>query len=70
MEDLALIAATTVLRVKLVSLEVVTVSVVTPLIVMPHSKAWYIAKDSEVDGLGLVHSDARAHKLAPAQPME
>ncbi len=37
-----------------------TTSVVTPLIVMPHSKAWYIAKDSEVDGLGLVHSDARA----------
>lgn len=37
-----------------------TTSVVTPLIVMPHTKAWYIAKDSEVDGLGLVHSHARA----------
>lgn len=37
-----------------------TTSVVTPLIVMPHSKAWYVAKDSEVDGLGLVHSDARS----------
>jgi hypothetical protein len=33
---------------------------VTPLIVLPHSQAWYIAKDSEVDGLGLVHSDARS----------
>lgn len=37
-----------------------TTSVVTPLIVLPHTKAWYIAKDSEVDGLGLVHSHARA----------
>jgi len=37
-----------------------TTTTVTPLIVMPHSKAWYIAKDDEVDGLGLVHSDARA----------
>ncbi|HET6407396.1 MAG TPA: PKD domain-containing protein, partial [Chthoniobacteraceae bacterium] len=37
-----------------------TTSVVTPLIVMPHTKAWYVAKDSEVDGLGLVHSDARS----------
>jgi len=37
-----------------------TTAVVTPLIVMPHTKAWYIAKDAEVDGLGLVHSDARA----------
>lgn len=37
-----------------------TTSVVTPLIVLPHSKAWYIAKDSEVDGLGLVHSDSRS----------
>jgi Calx-beta domain/PKD domain len=27
---------------------------------MPHTKAWYVAKDSEVDGLGLVHSDARS----------
>ena len=37
-----------------------TTSSVTPLITLPHSQAWYIAKDSEVDGLGLVHSDARA----------
>ncbi|HEX2750920.1 MAG TPA: PKD domain-containing protein, partial [Verrucomicrobiales bacterium] len=37
-----------------------TTSTVTPLIVMPHTKAWYIAKDDEVDGLGLVHSDARS----------
>ncbi len=37
-----------------------TTSTVTPLITLPHSQAWYIAKDSEVDGLGLVHSDARA----------
>ncbi len=37
-----------------------TTSAVTPLIVMPHTRAWYIAKDSEVDGLGLVHSDARS----------
>lgn len=33
---------------------------VTPLIVLPHTQAWYIAKDSEVDGLGLVHSDSRS----------
>ncbi|MES2708303.1 MAG: Calx-beta domain-containing protein [Verrucomicrobiota bacterium] len=37
-----------------------TTSTVTPLIVMPHTQAWYIAKDDEVDGLGLLHSDARA----------
>ncbi len=37
-----------------------TTYTVTPLIVLPHSQAWYIAKDSEVDGLGLVHSHARA----------
>ena len=37
-----------------------TTSSVTPLITLPHSQAWYIAKDSEVDGLGLVHSDARS----------
>ncbi len=37
-----------------------TTSSVTPLVVLPHSQAWYIAKDSTVDGLGLVHSDARA----------
>ncbi len=37
-----------------------TTSTVTPLVVLPHSQAWYIAKDTDVDGLGLVHSDARA----------
>ncbi len=37
-----------------------TTATVTELIVMPHTKAWYIAKDAEVDGLGLVHSDARS----------
>ncbi|MBP7948601.1 MAG: PKD domain-containing protein [Verrucomicrobiales bacterium] len=36
-----------------------TTTTVTPLVVMPHTKAWYLAKDDEVDGLGLVHSDAR-----------
>jgi hypothetical protein len=37
-----------------------TTTTVTPVITLPHSQAWYIAKDSEVDGLGLVHSHARA----------
>jgi hypothetical protein len=37
-----------------------TTSVVTPLVVLPYTQAWYIAKDSEQDGLGLVHSHARA----------
>jgi hypothetical protein len=37
-----------------------TTSTVTPLVVLPHTQAWYIAKDDEQDGLGLVHSDARA----------
>ena len=37
-----------------------TTSSVTPLITLPHSQAWYIAKDAEVDGLGLVHSHARS----------
>lgn len=37
-----------------------TTSTVTPVITLPYSQAWYIAKDSEVDGLGLVHSHARA----------
>lgn len=31
----------------------------TPLIVLPHTREWYEAKDSEVDGLGLVHSHSR-----------
>ncbi|MFM1769491.1 MAG: hypothetical protein RJA22_2020 [Verrucomicrobiota bacterium] len=34
-------------------------TVVTPLVVLPHTRQWYEAKDSEVDGLGLVHSDSR-----------
>lgn len=37
-----------------------TTTTVTPLVVLPHTKAWYVAKDAEVDGLGLVHSHARA----------
>ncbi len=37
-----------------------TTTSVTPLIVLPHSKDWYIAKDAEVDGLGLVHSHSRS----------
>jgi hypothetical protein len=37
-----------------------TTSTVTPVITLPYSQAWYIAKDSEVDGLGLVHSHARS----------
>jgi hypothetical protein len=32
---------------------------VTSLLTLPHTVAWYKAKDSEVDGLGLVHSDSR-----------
>lgn len=32
----------------------------TPLVVLPHTLAWYIAKDAEVNGLGLIQSDARA----------
>lgn len=35
-------------------------SVFTPVVVMPHTLRWYLDKDGEVDGLGLVHSDARA----------
>jgi hypothetical protein len=37
-----------------------TTTTVTPVITLPYSQAWYIAKDDEVDGLGLVHSHARA----------
>ena len=33
---------------------------VTPPVRLPHTEAWYIAKDAEVDGLGLEHADARA----------
>jgi hypothetical protein len=31
----------------------------SPLVVLPHTREWYEAKDDEVDGLGLVHSDSR-----------
>ncbi len=37
-----------------------TTTVVTPLVMLPHTKEWYIAKDEEIDGLGRVHSDARS----------
>ena len=44
---------------------------VTSLLVLPHTVAWYKAKDGEVDGLGLVHTDsrnaARAAGYDPAQ---
>ncbi|PAW61704.1 MAG: hypothetical protein B9S37_04500 [Verrucomicrobiia bacterium Tous-C3TDCM] len=32
---------------------------VTPTIVMPHTSTWYLAKDAEVDGLGLMQSHGR-----------
>lgn len=32
---------------------------VTAVVTLPHTVAWYKAKDAEVDGLGLVHSDSR-----------
>ncbi len=32
----------------------------TPVVVLPHTREWYEAKDDEVDGLGLVHSDSRS----------
>ena len=32
---------------------------VTSLVTLPHTLAWYKAKDAEVDGLGLIHSDSR-----------
>ena len=35
----------------------------TPLVMLPHTQKWYIDKDIEVNGLGLVHSDARAGAL-------
>ncbi|WP_367873268.1 Calx-beta domain-containing protein [Luteolibacter sp. Populi] len=42
-----------------------TTATVTPLIVLPQTLAWYIAKDSEVDGLGTMQTQARtaARKL-------
>lgn len=33
---------------------------VTPVLMLPRTVAWYKARDAEVDGLGLVHTDARA----------
>ncbi len=33
---------------------------VTPLIVLPQTLKWYQDKDSEVDGLGVIHNQARA----------
>ncbi|MES2997445.1 MAG: Calx-beta domain-containing protein [Verrucomicrobiota bacterium] len=32
----------------------------TPLVTLPHTTKWYIDKDGEIDGLGQVHTDARA----------
>lgn len=32
----------------------------TPLVTLPHTQKWYIDKDSDVNGLGLVHDDSRA----------
>ena len=32
---------------------------VTSLVTLPHTLAWYKAKDAEVDGLGLIHTDSR-----------
>jgi hypothetical protein len=37
-----------------------TTATVTPLITLPQTLAWYIAKDSEVDGLGTMQTQARA----------
>ena len=37
-----------------------TTATVTPLIVLPQTLKWYQAKDTEVDGLGVVHTQARA----------
>ncbi len=34
-------------------------TVVTPLVVLPHTREYYEDKDTIVDGLGLLHSDAR-----------
>ncbi len=42
-----------------------TTTTVTSLVTLPHTMAWYKAKDSEVDGLGLIHTESRneARKL-------
>ncbi len=48
-----------------------TTTTVTSLATLPHTMAWYKAKDSQVDGLGLIHNDSRdaARRLGydPAQ---
>ncbi|MCW1925002.1 tandem-95 repeat protein [Luteolibacter arcticus] len=36
-----------------------TTTTVTSLVTLPQTMAWYKAKDAEVDGLGLVHTDSR-----------
>jgi hypothetical protein len=42
-----------------------TTTTVTSLVTLPHTMAWYKAKDSAVDGLGLIHTESRneARKL-------
>ncbi|WP_035616024.1 Calx-beta domain-containing protein [Haloferula sp. BvORR071] len=42
-----------------------TTTTVTSLVTLPHTMAWYKAKDSQVDGLGLIHTESRneARKL-------
>ncbi|MCW1921047.1 putative Ig domain-containing protein [Luteolibacter arcticus] len=37
-----------------------TTTTVTSLVTLPHTMAWYKAKDSEVDGLGLIHNESRS----------
>ena len=36
-----------------------TTTSVTSLLTLPHTMAWYKAKDSQVDGLGLIHNESR-----------
>ena len=46
-------------------------STVTSVLTLPHTVAWYKAKDEEVDGLGLVHTDSRnAAKAAGYDPAQ
>ncbi|MEK7952070.1 Calx-beta domain-containing protein [Luteolibacter soli] len=42
-----------------------TTTTVTSLVTLPHTMAWYKAKDADVDGLGLIHTESRneARKL-------
>lgn len=40
--------------------KLVTTYTVTPLIVLPQTLKWYQDKDAEVDGLGVIHTQARA----------